>query len=74
MLSGMRLSNGTEIWRFTPSDEVQLPKLQVVSSSPATFAVGGHVVLPVKRGTLLAAPGGSCAPAGFWITREPAWV
>jgi hypothetical protein len=68
VLSGVRLPNGTRIYRFTASDDTLLPKFEVVASNPATFSVAGHVVTPVEGGRLLAAPGGSCAPGGYWIT------
>ena len=71
VLSGMRLGNGTEVWRFTPSDEVKLPPLKVIAVSPATFEVAGRRVVPVPGGRLLAAPVGSCAPAGYWIAHSP---
>jgi hypothetical protein len=71
VLSGMRLGNGTQVWRFTPSDEVQVPAVKIVTTSPATFEVAGRRVVPVAGGVLVAAPVGSCAPAGYWIVRPP---
>ena len=69
LLSGMALGNGTLVYRFTPSDEVTIPTLRVLDTLPATFQVGGHVVIPVKNGRLLGVPPDSCAPAGFWIAK-----
>ena len=71
VLSGMRLGNGTQVWRFTPSDEVQVPATKIVTAKPATFEVAGRRVVPVAGGVLVAAPVGSCAPAGYWIVRPP---
>lgn len=71
VLSGMRLGNGTEIWRFTPSDEVKLPPLKVIAVSPATFEIAGRRLVPVPGGRLLAAPVESCAPGGYWISHPP---
>ena len=71
VLSGMRLGNGTEIWRFTPSDEVKLPPLNVITVSPATFEIAGRRLVPVPGGRLLTAPVESCAPGGYWISHPP---
>ena len=67
VLSGVRLGNGTVVYRFTPSHEQPLPKFKILSENPATFLVTGHVVVPVQNGRLLPAPPGSCAPGGYWI-------
>ena len=65
--SSLRLGNGTVVHRLTPSDEQPLPPLKVLSKHPAEFLLGGVSVVPVAGGRLLRRPGGSCAPAGFWI-------
>ena len=70
-LSGICVCNGAQVWRFTPSDEVQVPAVKIVTTSPATFEVAGRRVVPVAGGVLVAAPVGSCAPAGYWIVRPP---
>ena len=67
VLSGVRLGNGTVIYRFTPSHEQPLPKFKVLSAFPAAFLVAGHAVVPVQNGRLLSAPVGSCSPGGYWI-------
>ena len=67
LLSSLRLGNGTVVHRLTPSDEQPLPPLKVLSEQPAEFLMGGVSVVPVAGGRLVGRPGGSCAPAGFWI-------
>jgi hypothetical protein len=69
VLSGMRLSNGTAVHRFTPSDEQPLPALEVLAHEPATFRVAGHVIIPVPHGRLLSVEK-TCATAGYWITSD----
>jgi hypothetical protein len=36
VLSGMALGNGTQVWRLTPSDEVAVPPVRVVSFPPVS--------------------------------------
>ena len=71
VLSSVRLSNGTSIHSFSPSDEQPRPTLKVLAVEPASFLVMGSVVTPVPSGRLvhmdLQAAGESCAPGGFWI-------
>ena len=71
VLSGMVLGNGTQVWRLTPSDEVAVPPVRVVSDAPAVFELAGHRVSPVPGGRVLEAPRGSCSPGGFWVVAGP---
>ena len=69
VLSSMKLSNGTVVHRFTPSDEQPLPALEVLADRPATFRVAGHVITPVPNGRLLFVEN-TCATSGYWIVSD----